>query len=104
MHFVKEQKNDGKKGIWHFAYDQMKTNTDVLNILNTQSSGDTGIYKSSLFDNRFHYLQAERLGPRTSYDMSDYQARRLGQLGTKGEYTAHFLAINQDRDVMKKKS
>jgi hypothetical protein len=32
--------------------------------------------------------------------MSDYQARRLGQLGSKGEYTAHFLAINQDKEVL----
>jgi predicted ATPase len=35
--------------------------------------------------------------------MSDYQARRLGQLGSKGEYTAHFLAINQDKDVLQTK-
>jgi predicted ATPase len=95
---------DGKKGIWRFSYDQIKTDTDVLNTLDPQSlSVDTGVYKLSLFDKRFHYLQAERLGPRTSYDMSDYQARRLGQLGSKGEYTAHFLAINQDKDVLQTK-
>ncbi|MBW4666800.1 MAG: DUF3696 domain-containing protein [Cyanomargarita calcarea GSE-NOS-MK-12-04C] len=96
--------NNEKKGIWHFAYDQMKTNTDVLNTLDPQSLlADTGVYTLSLFTKRFHYLQAERLGPRTSYDMSDYQARRLGQIGTKGEYTAHFLAINQDKDVFQRK-
>jgi predicted ATPase len=93
-----------KKGIWRFSYDQIKTDADVLNTLDPQSlSVDTGVYKLSLFDKRFHYLQAERLGPRTSYDMSDYQARRLGQVGTKGEYTAHFLAINQDKDVLQSK-
>jgi predicted ATPase len=96
--------NNDKKGIWRFSYDQIKTDTDVLNTLDPQSlSVDTGVYKLSLFDKRFHYLQAERLGPRTSYDMSDYQARRLGQVGTKGEYTAHFLAINQDKDVLQSK-
>ncbi|MCV3214752.1 DUF3696 domain-containing protein [Plectonema radiosum NIES-515] len=95
---------DEKKGIWHFSYDQIKTDADVLNTLDTQSlSVDPGVYKLSLFNKRFHYLQAERLGPRTSYDMSDYQARRLGQVGTKGEYTAHFLAINQDKDVLQSK-
>jgi predicted ATPase len=95
---------DEKKGIWRFSYDQIKTDADVLNTLDPQSlSVDTGVYKLSLFDKRFHYLQAERLGPRTSYDMSDYQARRLGQVGTKGEYTAHFLAINQDKDVLQSK-
>ncbi|MGI2908332.1 AAA family ATPase [Tolypothrix sp. VBCCA 56010] len=95
---------DEKKGIWRFSYDQIKTDADVLNTLDTQSlSVDPGVYKLSLFNKRFHYLQAERLGPRTSYDMSDYQVRRLGQVGTKGEYTAHFLAINQDKDVLQSK-
>jgi predicted ATPase len=95
--------NDGKKGIWYFGYDHMKTDADVLNNLEIISLVDTGVYKLSLFNKKFHYLQAERLGPRTSYDMSDYQARRLGQLGTKGEYTAHFLAINKDKDVLQSK-
>ncbi|BAY62677.1 hypothetical protein NIES22_27520 [Calothrix brevissima NIES-22] len=96
--------NDGKKGIWRFIYDQIKTDADILNNLDSQFSIDAGVYKSkSVFNKRFHYLQAERLGPRTSYDMSDYQARRLGQIGSRGEYTAHFLAINQDRDVLQSK-
>ncbi|MFK0732257.1 MAG: AAA family ATPase [Gloeotrichia echinulata DVL01] len=94
--------NDGKKGIWRFSYDQIKTDTDVLNNLDLKLPIDN-VYRTSLFNKRFHYLQAERLGPRTSYDMSDYQARRLGQLGSKGEYTAHFLAINQDKDVLQTK-
>lgn len=94
--------NDGKKGIWRFSYDQIKTGADVLNNLDSKLPIEN-VYKSSLFNKRFHYLQAERLGPRTSYDMSDYQARRLGQLGSKGEYTAHFLAINQDKDVLQTK-
>lgn len=94
--------NDGKKGIWRFSYDPIKTGADVLNNLDLKSPIEN-VYKSSPFNKRFHYLQAERLGPRTSYDMSDYQARRLGQLGSKGEYTAHFLAINQDKDVLQTK-
>jgi predicted ATPase len=52
------------------------------------------VYKSNLFGNNFHYLQAERIGPRPFNEMSDYQVRQLGQLGIKGEYAAHFLAIN----------
>jgi predicted ATPase len=96
--------NDEKKGIWYFSYDQIKTEADILSNLDSQSSIDAGVYKSkSVFNKKFHYLQAERLGPRTSYDMSDYQARRLGQLGSRGEYTAHFLAINQDKDVLQSK-
>lgn len=77
------------KGIWRFKYDR---EADILNI--ASSSIPQEVYQSSLFTNNFHYLQAERMGPRPSNEMSDYQVRRLGQIGTKGEYTAHFLFIN----------
>ncbi|TVP65472.1 MAG: DUF3696 domain-containing protein [Nodularia sp. (in: Bacteria)] len=96
--------SDQKTGIWCFSYDPIKTDADILNNLDSHSYSDAGIYGfKSVFNKKFHYLQAERLGPRTSYDMSDYQARRLGQLGSRGEYTAHFLAINQDKDVLQSK-
>lgn len=96
--------NDKEKGIWRFSYDPIKTDADILNISDSHSYSNAGVYDlKSVFNKTFHYLQAERLGPRTSYDMSDYQARRLGQLGSRGEYTAHFLAINQDKDVLQSK-
>jgi predicted ATPase len=45
-----------------------------------------------LFNDYFHYLQSERLGPRTVSEMSDYLVRQHFQIGISGEYTAHFLA------------
>jgi len=75
--------------IWCFKYNQ---EVDVLNILMEQVTSE--VYKYNLFGNNFHYLQAERIGPRPFNEMSDYQVRQLGQLGIKGEYAAHFLAIN----------
>lgn len=85
---------DGKKGIWRFNYELEKKETDLLD-LNFASSTkqEDSIYQSSIFDKRFHYLQAERIGPRLVNEMSDYKVRRLRQLGTKGEYTAHFLNV-----------
>lgn len=85
---------DGKKGIWRFNYELQKKETDLLD-LNFASSTkqEDSIYQSSIFDKRFHYLQAERIGPRLVNEMSDYKVRRLRQLGTKGEYTAHFLNV-----------
>lgn len=91
---------DEKKAIWYFNYDLEKKDSDVLN-LNSEKI-DAKVYRCSLFNKNFHYLQAERLGPRPSYDMSDYQVRRLNQLGTRGEYTAHFLAINEDKEIPNK--
>jgi predicted ATPase len=89
-------KNDNK-GIWNFNYDLEKQEADVLNL--TSKPTDSEVYQSSLFSNNFHYLHAERIGPRPFNDISDYQVQRLGQLGSRGEYTAHFLLINEDKDI-----
>ncbi len=71
---------------WVFKYDR---EADVLE--QTSPKVPDKIYKASLFNDAFHYLQAERIGPRTSFEMSDYQVRQHHQLGSRGEYAAHFL-------------
>jgi predicted ATPase len=54
----------------------------------------------SIFQPEFQYLQAERLGPRTTFD-ADLQGRALlgNLLGSRGEYTAHFLNYWSGRSV-----
>ena len=86
---------DDIKGIWSFNYDQ---EVDVLN--RTSSPVAPEVYESNLFCDNFHYLQAERLGPRTSFNMSDFQVRQLGKLGISGEYAAHFLSVNQEKPIL----
>jgi predicted ATPase len=86
------------KGVWRFKYDK---EVDVMNI--TLKPAASEVYSSNLFGNNFHYLNAERMGPRSFNEMSDYQVRQLGQLGTKGEYTAHFLSVNK-REVIPNKN
>ena len=80
---------DGREGMWRFNYDR---EVDVLNLASPPVSPI--VYQTSLFRNNCHYLQAERICPRPFFEMSDFQVRQLGQLGTRGEYTAHFLSIN----------
>ncbi len=82
---------DGSKGRWNFNYDLDKKDADVLNL--ALESVDSEVYKASIFSNNFHYLQAERLGPRPYNETLDYQVRIRRQLGTMGEYTAHFLYV-----------
>ncbi|VFM99273.1 MAG: Predicted ATPase [Candidatus Kentron sp. G] len=48
----------------------------------------------SLFNRHFQYLSTDRIGPRMSYDISEYSIRDLNSLGNRGEYTAHFIAEN----------
>lgn len=88
-------REDKSKGIWRFKYEVEKKETDFLDLDFMSTQVDDAVYLSSLFNKNknFHYLQAERIGPRLVNEMSDYQVRRLRQLGTKGEYTAHFLNV-----------
>jgi predicted ATPase len=82
---------NANKATWQFGYDPK---ADVLELISPRVLSET--YKESLFSDDFQYLQAERLGPRTSFAMSDFQVRQHRQLGTMGEYTAHFLSIFRD--------
>jgi len=78
---------------WSFDYNR------EADILTRDMSRETGwltnpeMYTSSLFNDNFHYLQAERLGPRRFFETSDYLVRGQKQLGPSGEYTAHFLSV-----------
>ncbi|BAZ12925.1 hypothetical protein NIES4071_47590 [Calothrix sp. NIES-4071] len=73
---------------WRFAYDQK---ADVLRSENVPTTPE--IDEFCLFGDNFHYLQAERIGPRNVYEMADDMVRQHFQLGTAGEYTAHFLSL-----------
>lgn len=86
--------DEGNSATWRFDYDR---ETDVLALTNPNkrghSIGQDLIGSSSLFNDDFAYLQAERVGPRIAYGMSESAVRQHRQLGTAGEFTAHFLSI-----------
>lgn len=65
----------------------------MLSLSDAQDSTTNGIYQIPLFTDNFHYLQAERVGPRVFSEMSDYLVRQHRQIGPRGEYALHFLAI-----------
>jgi predicted ATPase len=85
---------DGNEAIWQFDYDP---EADILGLASPTVPPET--YQASLFGDDFQYLQAERIGPRASFAMSDFQVRQHRQLGTMGEYTAHFLSIFRDSEI-----
>ena len=73
---------------WTYQYDR---ESDVIETKNAQKiEGD--LHNLCLFNDYFHYLQSERLGPRTVSEMSDYLVRQHFQIGISGEYTTHFLS------------
>ncbi|MBD1880685.1 DUF3696 domain-containing protein [Coleofasciculus sp. FACHB-T130] len=73
---------------WRFGYDRQ---ADVLRSIAAPVSQK--IHDFSLFGDYFHYLQAERMGPRTVFEMSDFIVSQNLQIGTRGEHTAHFLSV-----------
>ncbi len=77
---------DISRACWTFSYDR---EADVLEQISPKVSET--IFHTTLFQDQFHYLQAERIGPSTSFEISDYQVRQHSQLGNRGEYTVHFL-------------
>ncbi len=86
--------NNKLQGTWCFNYDE---EADVLDLTSPEVASE--VYKSNLFRDNFHYLQAERIGPRTYLEKSDFQVRMHNQIGTSGEYTAHFLALYRDKMI-----
>ena len=85
---------DGRTGQWRFNYNR---EADVLDLASRPVADD--VFTCSLFDDNLRYLQAERIGPRTAFDMSDFLVRQHRQLGTRGEYAAHFLAVFGREDI-----
>jgi len=85
--------DNGVEGKWCFKYNLEK---DVLDY--ALSPVATDIFEHSLFTDGFHYLQAERIGPRTAFPKSDFLVREHKQMGTRGEHTAHFLELFGSKD------
>ncbi|MBW4521020.1 MAG: DUF3696 domain-containing protein [Scytolyngbya sp. HA4215-MV1] len=85
---------DGQRGEWLFNYDRV---ADVLSLASQPTTSE--IYNTSLFSNTFHYLTAERIGPRPFFETSEFQVRQRKQIGTRGEYAAHFLSVYRDEHI-----
>ncbi|HEY9695521.1 MAG TPA: DUF3696 domain-containing protein [Oculatellaceae cyanobacterium] len=89
---------DDIKNRWVFDYDRES------NIIKLSSSSNVckNIYNSSLFSDKFHYLRADRISPSNYFEISDFQVKQHQQIGTKGEFTAHFLSIYDETIISNK--
>lgn len=93
--------DDNIKGTWMFDCDRQ---SDIMRLspvmkLSPDLAIHGEIYNSGLFNDNFHYLKAERIAPRNYFQMSDFKVRQHQQIGTQGEFTAHFLAINEYKKI-----
>ena len=87
--------NNDIKGTWTFDCDGQ---SDIMRI-STSSIADGSVYNSGLFNDKFHYLKAERIAPRNYFQMSDFKVRQHQQIGSQGEFTPHFLSINEYKKI-----
>jgi predicted ATPase len=65
--------------------------SDILAL--KHSSPDGEVWGTSLFRDDFQYLKAERVGPRTAFQTSDYEVRHHRQIGAGGEFATHFVCL-----------
>lgn len=49
--------------------------------------------KFGLFNNNFQYLSAEHYSPQKAYPKSEFEVNQNRSLGSKGEYTVHYLSV-----------
>jgi len=76
---------------------QYHREADVLNI--APNSIDRNLFARLPFTDGFHYLQAERLGPRTTNVISDYQVRMHRQIGSSGQFAQYFLHVYGSENI-----
>jgi predicted ATPase len=81
---------------FEFSY---SPNSDLQPIKLFNKPGSFDPFDTALFSKKFQYLNAERLSPRVLFPTSTYHVEELHSLGSKGEYTAHFIAVNQREPI-----
>jgi predicted ATPase len=82
----------------NFRFEYQKQ-SDLQPIIKTDDHIEGMPFNESLFNSSFQYLSAERIIPKSTYDVSEYAVNQRRTLGNKGEYTAHFLAVHGDTEI-----
>lgn len=73
--------------------------SDLLPLIKKKSILKKAALKHALFNNKFKYLNAERISPKVSYDVSLFEVEQNRSLGIHGEYTSLFLAKYQREPI-----
>jgi len=78
---------------------QYQAEFDLLPTHKLKLSDQQKIFQQALFTNNFQYLNAERLSPKTFFPASAYHVEQIHALGNHGEFTVHFIAKNQRKEI-----
>lgn len=72
---------------------------DSLSLIHHHFTMESDFGHWPLFNSLFHYLNAERLGPRTFFETSTHSVVNENQIGTRGEYAANYFSIYLDDEI-----
>ncbi|RKZ39132.1 MAG: DUF3696 domain-containing protein [Gammaproteobacteria bacterium] len=75
---------------------------DELDLLPTHQQlqiSDQKVWQQALFQDKWQYLNTERVSPKTFFPASAYHIEQIHTLGNHGEFTTHFIAKNQRKDI-----
>ena len=87
-----------EEGACTFRFDY-KLDSELLLLCQNHKKIKLNFDAISLFNSRFQYLSAERLGPKSHHQLSDFHVRDKRTLGKHGEYAVHFIAENGNNKV-----
>lgn len=89
------------EGNWCFDYDSPESRV-MSTSQNSRTNSET-VYKTSLFNQSFHYLKADRIFAINRLELPNYYTGDNCPIGSQGEYTAHFLSLYGRQDISVKK-
>lgn len=90
--------DDENTFFWSFSYDFDAT---ILAIAEERSNK---LNECNLFTTNFQYLNTEHLSPQTLHSKNDTQITKYDNIGTKGEFSIHYLAkYGLDKKINDKK-
>lgn len=75
------------------------SDSDIMNIKPSSKNINLPIINEALFIDKFQYLNADRVEPKSLHSKSYSSITINRSLGIKGEYTVHFLEVNGDDHI-----
>ena len=97
LDFVQDEEE--KESFLNVSY-EYSAKSDVLNLL--EGHVDPEIFSQPLFTTDFVFLNAERMSPATTYEMSYDEVTNNHTIGIHGELAAHFLSMYGDSLIVPK--
>lgn len=82
----------------YFEKDFLKTHYDVKLKMDIECSSHVTYQISNLFLDNFQYITTDRVPPSITYSLSETNINQ-NLIGLRGEYTAHFLAENKNKNI-----